>query len=183
MVMEPKNKSPPHKPLLPSNTVGRDIASEWRQMFSSLRAQGWKQTEAIDQIRSAYQDPSRACVEYHLFPERKRKQSSYPSKKWGNLTPEQRVKYSAHKAEYRRVVRHLDEALENAFKLAAPRTTLPLEEIVTYVQKATGVYIRPPTILRASELSAQRRGYPLVSPLPDTEPLLYRLASGLYSDS
>lgn len=145
-------------------------------MYEELRAQGWNQTEAINRIRRAYGNPSRSCVRRYLFPEDKEKQTKYSSKRWANLSPEQKAKYSAHKTEYRRVVRHLDEVLIEAFHLAAPQTALPLEEIAEYVRQASGVYVRPPTFLRASEKHAQQKGYSLLEQVPQN-PIAYRLTS------
>lgn len=179
--MTTETPSPKGRKLLPSNAIGRDIAAEWKSLYAQLRSEGWNITESIDRIRASYGNPSRGCVRWTLFPKIKEKQRKYSSKHWANMSLEQNAKYSAHKAEYRRVVRHLDDALAQAFTLAAPRTALPLEEIADYVQQATGVYVRPPTLLRASERYARERGNPILSLQQGSNPPQYRLISSSHS--
>ena len=186
-VMSPSIRGPPGKKLLPSRYPELELPNQWRTRFDELIATGiYNQDQALRTISRESGGASISTIYLSIHPSKKVEYSRALYKSWHHEKSRStfsREHFNQHRALRDHVRRHLDDYLPEVFERLGRDQAHLLSDLSDAIKAATGVYLRPPTLLKISNEFEQRYQQPLLVRATGVESTVYYSATVRLSET
>lgn len=105
-----------------------------------------------------------STIEFWLFPQRKRYQKNFGSKRWHyeRENPKLRRKITDYKAKYMNSRNHIDEHIQRCFEQSTSGEALTLDYLAECIHEKTDIHFHPKTILGLVKRYEAEKGRPLL---------------------